>query len=217
MTYRHTQNRIRRVCRILGILLIAFYAVIRLHGFLLNYGSSKSFSLSAEPMSQTEATPDFSLWDSKRIHAYKESLLKYFDPPLAILQIAKIRVRVAVFNGTDEHILNRGVGRIKGTGKMGETGNIGIAGHRDGFFRGLKDVVQGDEIQLITKNTIYKYKVDEILIVYPKDVYVLNPGPKPSVTLVSCYPFYFIGNAPQRYIVKASLQQSQSLTTAKNQ
>jgi sortase A len=135
---------------------------------------------------------------------------------LAILHIEKIGVRVAVFDGTDENILNRGVGRIKGTSKTALRGNFGIAGHRDGFFRGLKDVVVGDKIQLITQDTSNKYTVDTILIVNPEDVHVLDPGPKPSLTLVTCYPFYFIGHAPKRYIIKATLQNSDSLTRAKN-
>ena len=200
----------------LGIVLIAIYGLVRLHGFLWNYASSKAFSLAAETMSEGEPSPDFSLWDSKRIGAYKDALLRKFDPPLGILRIDKIGVRVAMFEGTDDFILNRGVGRISGTSAAAEKGNIGIAGHRDGFFRGLKDIVKGDELQLITTGKTYNYKVDQVLIVDPKDVWVLDPGEKPSLTLVTCYPFYFIGHAPKRYIVKASLQQIESSNIGQN-
>jgi len=116
---------------------------------------------------------------------------------------------VPVFDGTDDLTLNRGVGRIIGTAKVGDTGNIGIAGHRDGFFRGLKDISVGDEIDLTmtTQKTIYL--VDQIEIVSPSDVQVLGPRSAPSLTLVTCYPFYFVGDAPQRFIVHASMASRQ--------
>jgi sortase A len=82
---------------------------------------------------------------------------------------------------------------------------VGIAGHRDGFFRGLKDIHEGDTIDLITQTGSRRYIVDEILIVSPDDAWVLRPRPAASLTLVTCYPFYFVGNAPQRFIVHASI------------
>jgi sortase A len=131
------------------------------------------------------------------------------DPPLAVLEIAKLRIRVPVFDGTDDLTLNRGVGRIIGTAKLGETGNIGIAGHRDGFFRGLKDISEGDEIVLTTTAAKTIYIVDQIEIVSPADVRVLEPRRASSITLVTCYPFYFVGDAPKRFIVHASLASGQ--------
>jgi len=109
------------------------------------------------------------------------------------------------FGGTDELTLNHGVGRIAGTAHPRDSGNIGIAGHRDGFFRGLKDVAVGDIIDLKTLTGTNTYAVDRIQIVSPRQVEVLGPTSVPSITLVTCYPFYFIGSAPQRYIVTASL------------
>ena len=82
---------------------------------------------------------------------------------------------------------------------------MGIAGHRDGFFRGLKDVSNGDKIELITKKGTESYIIDQIIIVKRADVSVLAPRERSSLTLVTCYPFYFIGSAPERYIVQASL------------
>ena len=112
--------------------------------------------------------------------------------------------------GTDDLSLNRAVGHIAGTPRPGENGNVGIAGHRDGFFRGLKDVSTGDTIEIVTPDGVDKYVIDEITVVNPTDVSVLAPRAQPSVTLVTCYPFYFIGSAPQRYIVRASLVGSRS-------
>src|SRR5882672_4956412 len=84
-----------------------------------------------------------------------------------------------------------------------------IAGHRDGFFRVLKDVTPGDTIELATPKRVVTYVVDQIVLVRPDDVSVLQPRSRPSLTLVTCYPFYFVGSAPQRYIVQASVERSE--------
>ena len=160
---------------------------------------------SALVRSKGEEGVDFTLWAEKRILAYKSSLLSKTDPPLAVLQIVKLQIRVPVFDGTDDLTLNRGVGRIIGTAQVGESGNIGIAGHRDGFFRGLKDITVGDEVDLIMTAAKATYVVDQVEIVSPADVQVLQPRGMPSITLVTCYPFYFVGDAPKRFIVHASL------------
>jgi sortase A len=81
---------------------------------------------------------------------------------------------------------------------------MGIAGHRDGFFRGLKDVVLGDALELETTSGTQTYIIDSIKLVTPDDVSVLRNEPTSALTLVTCYPFYFVGSAPQRYIVHAS-------------
>ena len=109
-----------------------------------------------------------------------------------------------MFEGTDDLVLNRGLGWIVGTARPGDTGNIGIAGHRDGFFRGLKDIAAGDTMELETQGRRATYVVDEIEIVTPEQVEVLKPRAAPAITLVTCYPFYFIGDAPRRFIVHAT-------------
>jgi sortase A len=95
--------------------------------------------------------------------------------------------------------------------RPGEEGNIGIAGHRDGFFRVLKDVGQGDAIELQGPIRTDTYVVDRIVIVSTDDVSVLQRRSRPSLTLVTCYPFYFIGSAPRRYIIQASLSNSEPM------
>jgi sortase A len=122
-----------------------------------------------------------------------------------VLRIDKLGIEVPVFDGTDDLTLNRGVGRIIGTARLGGTGNIGIAGHRDGFFRGLKDISVGDKVDLMMIEARAAYVVDQIEIVSPDDVRVLQPRGVPSLTLVTCYPFYFVGDAPNRFIVHASV------------
>jgi sortase A len=133
---------------------------------------------------------------------------------LAVLRVRSIDLEVPVLEGTNDLTLNRGTGWIPGTTRPGAPGNIGIAGHRDGFFRGLKDLKVNDTLELVTGDRTYTYSVDQIRIVNPNDVSVLRPSAAPSLTLVTCYPFYFVGSAPQRYIVHASVRRSQSLRTA---
>lgn len=120
-----------------------------------------------------------------------------------------------MLEGTDDVTLNRGVGWIPGTARPLESGNIGIAGHRDGFFRGLKDISVGDVLELESAGSYASYSVDEIEIVEPKDAAVLRPRAKPAITLVTCYPFYFVGSAPNRFIVHAALTQTAPAATAR--
>ena len=110
---------------------------------------------------------------------------------------------MAVLEGGDDWTLNRAVGHIADTAAPGADGNSGIAGHRDGFFRGLKDVAPGDAVELETIHGTELYRIERTWIVDPENVSVLDPTSQRSVTLVTCYPFYFVGPAPQRFIVRA--------------
>jgi len=127
------------------------------------------------------------------------------ERPLAVLRIPKIHLEVAVLDGSDAVTLNHAAGRIEGTARPGQDGNIGIAAHRDSFFRNLGQLRTGDRLELETSRGTDTYIVDGIQIVMPTDVSVLDPRPSPSLTLVTCYPFGYLGRAPQRYIVTASL------------
>lgn len=127
------------------------------------------------------------------------------EGPLALLDIPRLNLSVPVRNGTDWLTLNHGVGRITGTARPGEQGNIGIAGHRDTYFRGLRNIKLGDVIELKRTEGIDTYKVDRLQIVPPSNVGVLRPSAVPMLTLVTCYPFYFVGSAPKRFVVTASL------------
>ncbi len=153
----------------------------------------------------TTAHPDQTLWSPKRIQAWQLAIHREGPPPLAVLRIPRIGLEVPVLEGTDDSTLDGGVGHIEDTAVPGGDGNAGIAGHRDGFFRGLKDVVPGDALELDLRNGTERYRIERIWIVGPDDVSVLDRTPARSVTLVTCYPFYFIGSAPQRYIVRAVL------------
>ncbi len=205
-----------RTLLLLGLVLLSVYGVVRLYGSVLSRVELWRFAsleraADVEPSSvpislwSAQSVPwparqetDTSLWSKNRIKAFQESLSKQFAAPLAVLRVPKIDLEVAVLEGTDELTLNRAVGRIIGTARIGEQGNIGIAGQRDGFFRGLSNVREGDRLELVTPERTAIYTVSRTLIVKPQDVYVLSPTPTPSITLVTCYPFYFVGNAPER-------------------
>jgi len=147
--------------------------------------------------------PDQSLWDATQIADYEKALKEDFPPPLGLLIIRDLNIEVPIYNGTEEHILDRGAGRIKGMAKMDDDGNLGISAHRDSFFRGLKDIETGDEILVQSAHGVEKYAVSDINIVPKDDVSVLAPVDRKTLTLVTCYPFYHVGAAPQRFIVTA--------------
>jgi sortase A len=149
------------------------------------------------------------LWDGKRILAYEKSLHLNAAPALAVLRVPAVGIEAPVLEGTSDDAMNRGVGHIDGSALPGEVGNVGIAGHRDGFFRALKDVKVGDVLELerpagagIERD---QYKVERISVVEPADVSVLKQSNDATLTLVTCYPFYFVGSAPERFVVQAKL------------
>lgn len=119
------------------------------------------------------------------------------------IEIPRVNVSAIVREGADDRTLRRAVGHVPGTGFPGQPGNIGLAGHRDTFFVGLKNIKKTDRIKLRTLDGDYEYEVESIKIVTPKDVEVLAPTTRPVLTLVTCYPFNYVGSAPKRYIVRA--------------
>jgi sortase A len=185
-----------------GLVCLVTWGALYIEGVTGARHELKRFAVLQAAAQQTE-TPDLSLWDPERINAWRRSLKEPAPPPLAVLRIPKIRLEVPVLPGTDDFTLNRAVGHIDDTALPGTDGNSGIAGHRDGLFRGLKDVGPDDAIELETRGAKDVYRVERTWVVSPEDVSVLDPTPTRSLTLVTCYPFYYVGPAPQRYIVRA--------------
>jgi len=129
------------------------------------------------------------------------------EGPVGRLRIPSIGMSVMVVEGTDPTSLLRGVGHIEGTAPLGwDAGNVGIAGHRDTYFRALRRISKSDTIYVDTPQGTHEYRVDEIRIVGPSDTSVLDPSPEGVLTLVTCYPFGYVGPAPRRFIVRASLR-----------
>jgi sortase A len=132
---------------------------------------------------------------------------------LGSLEVPRLHLQAAVREGDNAGTLSIALGHIPGTAFPGEKGNVGVAGHRDALFRGLKNIEKNDVIRFQTLEGTYLYQVESTAIVKPDRVDVLNPGKEPEITLVTCYPFNYVGSAPQRFIVKARQLPSAAMTT----
>jgi sortase A len=119
------------------------------------------------------------------------------------IDIPRLDLSAVVFEGTSDDTLARGVGHLRGSAGPGERGNLVLAGHRDTFFRALRNIRQGDEVNIKGPQGEFEYQVASTTIVDPDRTEVLRPSDSATLTLITCYPFHYIGNAPQRFIVRA--------------
>ena len=124
------------------------------------------------------------------------------------IDIPRLDLSAIVFEGTSDDTLARGVGHLRGTAAPGERGNLVLAGHRDTFFRDLRGIREGDKIRVKAPDGEYQYTVDSTSIVQPNQVEVIQPSDDATLTLITCYPFTYIGNAPERFIVRAHFTKS---------
>lgn len=186
-------------CLALGALLVSLVAFARLDGEIGRQEAISSFT-------RPDYAPDQSLWSENRVRDFEASLALVAGEPQAVLRIADLGLEVPVYASASDLHLNRGSGFIAGMGQPDSGGNVGIAGHRDGFFRVLKDVVPGQRIEIQTRKRLHRYRVVSVEIVESSDLRLLADTIDPTVTLVTCYPFYFIGNAPQRFIVRGAYE-----------
>jgi sortase A len=180
-----------------GCLLMLIYVVARADSAI---GSRTALATISESQ--------YRFWSQERIEAYRASAAHDAGPFLGTLQISSLELLVPLYGDTNELHLNRGVGLIEGMALPGETGNVGIAGHRDGFFRVLRDIRRGQRIEVRTQASRYVYEVSGVSIVDATDARLLAPTREPSLTLVTCYPFYFVGPAPRRFVVRGVLVSS---------
>jgi sortase A len=191
-SFPHTRRLLlwtRRILFLTGLLALGYVGLTLLDARLYQVSAKRSLESQIEvAREQTVAQP--------RPAIKKGDVLGRMDIP-------RLGVSVAVLQGTSPRILRLGAGHIEGTALPGEAGNSGIAGHRDTFFRELKDIRTNDEIQLQTPAGLLHYEVDWAKIVAPDDVSVLSPSAESTLTLVTCYPFYLVGPAPKRFVVRA--------------
>jgi sortase A len=177
----------QRLFVLTGALAITYVALILLHGKIYQYDANSILDKKIDAKEQHGA-------------AISPATAKEGDV-LGRIQIPRLGMEVAILEGTTSQTLRLGVGHIKGTALPGEPGNIGIAGHRDTYFRDLRDIRNGDEIQIQTTTGQVSYEVDSMQIVAPGDTGMLASTTRSTITLVTCYPFHFIGAAPGRFIV----------------
>jgi len=193
---------LERACLVVGLTLITLGVAVRVDGVAERQAAVAEFerirSLVVNEADQAD-------WSPKRKAEYQQALQQDAGETLAVLRIPTRNIEVPVFDSTDEAALNRGSGHVTGTALPGEKGNVAIAAHRDGFFRGLKDIEIGDEIELVTFAGQQTYRVSDLQIVDPLDVSVLEQVDNDVVTLITCYPFYYMGSAPERFVVRAAL------------
>lgn len=202
----------------IGIVCLAIFALAWLDARLLEIRETErlEMALAAKKAAQSQAseTDSFHSFEegAERVQKEEKEERKSEPPPPAAedgelvgrISIPRVDVSAIVLEGVDKKTLRRGAGHIPATALPAEDeGNVGIAAHRDSFFRGLKNIREDDTIELTTLDGTFRYKVEWTKIVQPTDVSVLAPTDEPALTLVTCYPFYFVGSAPQRFIVRA--------------
>jgi sortase A len=139
-----------------------------------------------------------------RTDAASEAGRTGLDPMLiGKLEIPRLGISSIIREGIEEDTLRRAVGHVPGTARFADEGNVALAGHRDTFFRGLRQVAKGDTIRVKTLTSTYAYHVVSIDIVWPDQTSVLDSDGTSMLTLVTCWPFDFVGRAPKRFVVKA--------------
>lgn len=156
--------------------------------YLKNRWAGHTLAPESVPLKQPESTPTSA--------SAKDALV-------GRIEIPRLHLQAIVREGTGDATLDIALGHIAGTPMPGQNGNVAVAGHRDKLFRGLKNIATGDQIVFETPTAKFAYLVEGTQIVKPADVGVLKPGVYPELTLVTCYPFTYIGSAPDRFIVKA--------------
>jgi LPXTG-site transpeptidase (sortase) family protein len=153
--------------------------------------------------------------EARRFHAEQTAAFEHASRTAAVparikagglvgmLDVPRLNLSTPVIEGDDDRTLKRSVGHLPDTPLPWENGNSAMAGHRDGLFRPLKDVEVGDEIRFRTTNDAYLYRVTKTSVVMPDDLSVLEPQGQSVLTLITCYPFYYVGSAPKRFVVRA--------------
>ena len=214
------------LCYAAGIVLSGFFLVQLAQGEVERQSGISEFqqaadahiaesSITGQPPADAPATefafeqsvgePDTSPWAPGRVADYQASLQAELPPVVGVLEIPSVGVKVPVYQSNSELVMDRGAGIIDGMAYPHEPGNIGISGHRDGYFRALKDIKVGDPILLETLEGPKRFHIAATEIVAIGDKRLLRDTKDQTVTLVTCYPFYFVGHAPKRFIVTAQL------------
>lgn len=180
-----------------GVALVLFFVAALAAGELGRRSGIQNFT-----SAPTTATPDMSLWSTQRVAEFQRARQQLIAAPLAILRVPGLHLSVPIYPTATEIHLNRGVGVIAGMAMPDRGGNLGLAGHRDGFFRVLRDISPNTVVEVETHLRVHRYLVTSIDVVDAADGRLLAETDDPTITLVTCYPFYFVGDAPKRFIVR---------------
>ena len=187
---------------VIAILCIGYYGYVTLEAYVYQAYETRELDAilrSAPATSRDAATP-----------IVRQRVEPAQGTAIGRIEIRRLGVSAIVRAGSDARTLRLAVGHIPGTAFPGEPGNVGLAGHRDTFFRQLRSIRSDDLISVATADGTYTYRVERTAIVNPTDVWVLDPTDHGTLTLVTCYPFSYVGSAPQRFVVRARLEPSLS-------
>jgi sortase A len=197
---RHGGRRLERVLVLAGIWLLASWTYATVEAYVYQLRENRELDAilqSAPPRANAASTP------ANAVHASRQ--LPAPGTAFGRIEVPRLGISTVMRAGSDAKTLRLAVGHIPGTAWPGEPGNMGLAGHRDTFFRRLRDIRPDDMIRVVTAEGTHVYKVSRTLVVEPGDVWVLDDTGSSLLTLVTCYPFSYIGSAPQRFIVQAEL------------
>jgi sortase A len=203
-------RRSRYLCFIVGILALGYVGFVMLDARLFQADQSRRFQQELNafkpPIIGDQRLRESSMPSDpagEPVRAEPGGSARAKGDPLGRIEIGSIGLAAMIMEGTDARTLRRAVGHIPGTPLPGQQGNVAITGHRDTFFRPLLHIRKDDEIRLTTLIGSYRYLVDSFKVVAPEDTEVLDNSDDAILTLVTCYPFYFVGPAPKRFIVRA--------------
>jgi sortase A len=194
--WRGVLRSAERLLVVAGIAILAWCAVVVADASLAQRAARRSL----EAMARVTPAPPRALPTS----AVVQQPRAIRGGPIAALSIPRIDLSVIVLHGSDDTTLRRGPGHLEGTPMPGDAGNVVFAGHRDSFFRPLRNVQAGDDIFVDTPAGRFHYRVTSLSVVDPHDLSVVGPTGNATLTLITCYPFWVLGNAPDRFVVRAA-------------
>ena len=191
---------LERILLVLGVVFLGYYAYVSVETRLYQALENRELDaiLASGPAPEVEANRPAAAGAPARRRVAPAA-----GSVIGRIEIPRLGVSTVIRAGSDARTLRLAVGHIPGTALPGDPGNIGLAGHRDTFFRKLRDIRADDEIRVVTGDGTFSYRVQRTDIVWPRDTWVLDDTGQAALTLVTCYPFTYIGSAPQRFIVRA--------------
>lgn len=199
---------VERVCWAIACVAIALYLAARTDAVLNGKADlARATNAAARAPATANVRPTASIVDAPQPTVEVSGLQ-------GLLEIPSLALRTPLYSDTSEVNLNRGAGLIAGMSGIGQGGNLGVAAHRDGAFRPLEDIQVGAAIEVRTAGFHYVYRVTSIAVVDPTDVALLRRTDEPAITLVTCYPFRFVGAAPRRFVVRGQLDSTREATAS---
>lgn len=202
------RTAIRYLFLFLGVACLGVYSYAYVERVLYQNYESREFDRTLDGRAVAVAASSGQITPISRVDPSPRKSVspKKVPPPTALigrLAIPRLHLSAMVREGIGQNTLQLAIGHIPKTPLPGQAGNVGVAGHRDTFFRGLKDLRMNDEIQFTTAEGDFHYVVESLSVVGPNDVGVLAPSSENVLTMVTCYPFFYVGGAPRRFVARA--------------